>query len=306
MVTRRIIVGYDGSAAANAAMTAGPLLIPDAHAWVAHLWQPPFADGQLRKRLWSDPGLLDAFVDAVRREGAWRADQLATTGVTLARAAGWDAETLVQPVDGARGYGLAQLAQAMDPDVVLVGTRGLSSVPTVTAVLGGVSGALVRHSPKPVLILPYPLFRCEHAALQAGPVVVGWDGSPGSEAALVAANRLLPDRDLLLASVRRGGVEHATAGLSPGGGRSVVPVRVRPGHGPHGRTVAEALAGCARDNAAALLVVGSRGRSTAREILLGSVAMAALHHAHRPVLIVPQEVPGRAEHMSLKAGGDRR
>jgi nucleotide-binding universal stress UspA family protein len=78
----------------------------------------------------------------------------ATTGVTLARAAGWDAETLVQPADGARGYGLAQLAQAMDPDVVLVGIRGLSGVPIVMAVLGGVSGALVRHSPKPVLVVP--------------------------------------------------------------------------------------------------------------------------------------------------------
>ena len=38
---------------------------------------------------------------------------------------------------------------------------------------------------------------------------------------------------------------------------------------------------------AAVLVVGSRGRSALREILLGSVAMAALHHSPRPVVVVP-------------------
>jgi nucleotide-binding universal stress UspA family protein len=36
-----------------------------------------------------------------------------------------------------------------------------------------------------------------------------------------------------------------------------------------------------------VIVVGSRGRSARREILLGSVAMATLHRAHRPVLVVP-------------------
>ena len=62
-------------------------------------------------------------------------------------------------------------------------------------------------------------------------------------------------------------------------------------HGPAGtpgRAVADALAGYASTRSAALVVVGSRGRSATRELLLGSVAMATLHHAHRPVLVVPQ------------------
>jgi len=53
------------------------------------------------------------------------------------------------------------------------------------------------------------------------------------------------------------------------------------------RAVGDALSLCAKDRGAALIVVGSRGRSAARQILLGSVAMAVLHHAHRPVLVVP-------------------
>ena len=37
---------------------------------------------------------------------------------------------------------------------------------------------------------------------------------------------------------------------------------------------------------AAVLVVGSRGRSAIREVLLGSVARTAVHRTHRPVLVV--------------------
>jgi nucleotide-binding universal stress UspA family protein len=33
--------------------------------------------------------------------------------------------------------------------------------------------------------------------------------------------------------------------------------------------------------------VGSRGRSAAREIIVGSVAMSMLHNSHRPVMVVP-------------------
>jgi nucleotide-binding universal stress UspA family protein len=116
-------------------------------------------------------------------------------------------------------------------------------------------------------------------------VVIGWDGSPGAEAALVAANRLLPARNLVLASVRRDGSQDGA--VDPAPGRAVVPVRVRRGHGPTAHAVAEALAGCARANAAALVVVGSRGRSATEELLLGSVALATLQHAHRPVMVVP-------------------
>ena len=59
----------------------------------------------------------------------------------------------------------------------------------------------------------------------------------------------------------------------------------RPARGA--RAVADALAGFAAQRGAALIIVGSRGRSAWREILLGSVAMAVLHHGERPVLAVP-------------------
>lgn len=42
------------------------------------------------------------------------------------------------------------------------------------------------------------------------------------------------------------------------------------------------------ERAAAAIVVGSRGRGAMRELLLGSVAKAALHNVRRPVLVAPK------------------
>ncbi|MFC7530093.1 universal stress protein [Actinoplanes sp. GCM10030250] len=51
----------------------------------------------------------------------------------------------------------------------------------------------------------------------------------------------------------------------------------------------DGLAIAARDRKAAVTVLGSRGRSAVREIVLGSVAMSTLHRAHRLVLVVPHQ-----------------
>src|SRR5687768_14259766 len=96
----RMIVGYDGSPQASAAIDAGVALFPVAHAWITHLWTPPFASESLRRRLWNGTGHLDEFVVAVEREGEREAERLAANGVTLARAAGWAAEPLVRRTYG--------------------------------------------------------------------------------------------------------------------------------------------------------------------------------------------------------------
>ena len=43
---------------------------------------------------------------------------------------------------------------------------------------------------------------------------------------------------------------------------------------------------------ARVIVIGSRGRSAIAAAVLGSVSTGVLHHAHRPVLIVPPGEPG--------------
>ncbi|MFG1741070.1 universal stress protein [Micromonospora chalcea] len=283
------MVGYDGSPAASAAIEAGALLFPGAHAWIGHLWTPPFASEELRKRLWTGKRNINAFVEAIEREGGREADRLTSVGVMLARAAGWDAEPLVCRSYGGEGLRLAELADEKQSDVLLLGSRGLGGA---RAVLGSVSDMAVHYSPRPVLVVPHPLLTDEHDALAAGPVVVGWDASAGAEAALDSTRRLFPERDVVLVAVD--GDEGETPTPDTAGGQ-VTTVRVSAGRGAQGRAVAEALAAVATEHKASTVVVGSRGRTAMRKILLGSVAMATLHRAHRPVMVVPQSPVREAE-----------
>ncbi|MEU5942297.1 universal stress protein [Micromonospora sp. NPDC047548] len=134
----------------------------------------------------------------------------------------------------------------------------------------------------------------EYAALAAGPVVLGWDSSAGAGAAQTTARQLFPTRDLLLGSVGGDATEETTA-VATTGDQSVTAVEVHSGLGAPGRAVAEALTAFARDRGAALLMVGSRGRSAVRKILLGRVAIAAVHRAHRPVMVVPRNPTDRGD-----------
>jgi nucleotide-binding universal stress UspA family protein len=151
------------------------------------------------------------------------------------------------------------------------------------AVLGSVSDMVAHYSPVPVLVVPHPLLADERESAATGPVVVGDDGSDRARAAVAAAASLFPARELIAAAVLDGSA--SAAGAETAAGESVVLDPGRPARGARG--VADALAGFAAERGAALILVGSRGHSAWREILLGSVAMAVVHHAERPVLTVP-------------------
>ena len=282
----RVLVGYDGSPSAGAAIEVGASLIPEAQAWIGHLWTPPFASEALRRRLWKGAAAVNEFVDAIEREGAAEANRLAAMGVTVAVGAGWRAEALVERTYGGEGLQFTQLAEKLDPDLVLVGSRGLGGA---KAVLGSVSDMVVHCASQPVLVVAHPLLMAERAALIDGPVIVGWDGSVGATAALAAVTRLFPTRTLELVGVDQGDRNPPSAG-----GHDVVSLEADGRHVTVARTVAETLAGHARRRQAALVVVGSRRRSAVREILLGSVAAATLHHAHRPVMVVPHDASSDA------------
>ncbi|GIF23368.1 nucleotide-binding universal stress UspA family protein/effector-binding domain-containing protein [Actinoplanes tereljensis] len=284
MTSLQVIVGYDGSVAAGAAIEVAAALVPQAHARIAYLWVPPFADETLRRRLWHGTRRVDDFVAAVEREGAAESMRVATMGVALARAAGWEAEPLVERGYGGEGMQLAELAEKLEPDLLVLGSRGLGGA---HALLGSVSDMAVHYAPRPVLVVPHPLLLNERASLTAGPVLVGWDGSPGAQRALAVAEELFGRRRLVLAAVHDGAPEQP----APEGYEALTAEELA-GH-PSGRAVADALARLATEHKAAAVVVGSRGRSAIREILLGSVAMATLHHTARPVLVVPHRVRER-------------
>lgn len=66
-------------------------------------------------------------------------------------------------------------------------------------------------------------------------------------------------------------------------GLTEVTTRAERGGGP----VWAAIVDVADELNASLIVTGSRGLAGARSVILGSVSTRVLHHAHRPVLVVP-------------------
>jgi nucleotide-binding universal stress UspA family protein len=173
---------------------------------------------------------------------------------------------------------LAALAEERMPAALVVGSRGLSGV---RAVLGSVSDEAVHASPAPILVVPRFILTTERDVAASGAVLVGDDNSAGARRALHVVADLLGDRERIAAFV---GAED-DAPPAPDGARAAVLAPV--GVSDNARAIADALVRHAQAEGAALIVVGSRGRSAVREILLGSVAMAVLHHTDRPVLVVP-------------------
>jgi nucleotide-binding universal stress UspA family protein len=261
----RALVGYDGSPPSANAIEIAARLLPALRAVVVYVWSAPFASAELRRRLVRRATSLEELAALIEREGAAEAERVAAAGADLARRAGWDAEPLVRRAFGGEGIELARLAEELRPAVVVVGARGLRGV---RALLGSISDIVVHHSPVPVLVVPDRLDSDARNAVASGPVVVGDDGSAGAGDAHAAE---AAGADLAAAP-------HAERlSLDPPGPAE------RPAAG-----VARRLARLASERGAAAIVVGSRGRSAARKVLLGSVAMAALHHAARPVLVVPR------------------
>lgn len=73
-MTINVLVGYDGSPAANAAIEAGAMLFPDASASIAYLWTPPFGSKQLRRRLRLSARTIDELIHAIEKEGGREAE----------------------------------------------------------------------------------------------------------------------------------------------------------------------------------------------------------------------------------------
>jgi nucleotide-binding universal stress UspA family protein len=273
------MVGFDGSLAAGAAIDATATLLPHASAQILHLWTPPFTDETVRRRLWQGEHGMDGFVAAIEREGAALAGRIAATGVALAESAGWTAQPVAERCDGGHGLYLGELAGKLDVDLVLVGSRGLAGA---TAVLGSVSDMIVHYAPRPVLVVPYPLLTAQRQALPDGPIVLAWDGSDGAQGALAAVERLFAGRSTVLVWVSDG----ADQPSAPSAYELTV-VHRDGSRVTGGRSVSAALLAAADRHRAAVVAVGSRGRSAIPEILLGSVAMATLHRASVPVLVMP-------------------
>ncbi|MER6847430.1 MULTISPECIES: universal stress protein [Streptomyces] len=179
-------------------------------------------------------------------------------------------------------------AESRTADLIVVGSRGKGRV--VGLLLGSAPVALAALSHCPVMTV-----RAEHRpSAGAGPVVLGVDGSPGSdqEAVDVAFAEAAQRRAELVAvhAWQSGGA--ADADPESSAHRLAQAVAGRAAGCPDVSVRRELVRGKARDalleasKAAQLLVVGARGRGGVAGLVLGSVSQAVMTHAHCPVVTV--------------------
>ena len=189
------------------------------------------------------------------------------------------------------------IAASSRAGIVVIGARGHGAVSGL--LLGSVSQHVGQHASCPVVVTR------ERANPHQHRIVVGVDGSPGSDKAIDFAIEIAARKEVPLVAVHgwrdRSGATTGTG--SPAWSKTIE--RIQTGE----RLLGDALAGWAAkypqveivreaipvhparlladaSEHAALVVVGSRGRGGFVGLLLGSVSQSVLHHAHCPVAVV--------------------
>jgi nucleotide-binding universal stress UspA family protein len=152
MSDRPVLLCFDGSEDATAAIAAASELLATRTAVVLTVWEPV--------AIWEpyDPGaLLSAGVARLGAEalgldeiGTQVAQEKVDRGVEIARTAGFDARGVI--AGGKTWHAICETAAELEAAAIVLGARGLSRIESM--VLGSVSSAVVMHARRPVLVIP--------------------------------------------------------------------------------------------------------------------------------------------------------
>jgi nucleotide-binding universal stress UspA family protein len=281
--SRPVLVGVDGSRSATEAVRWAAAEARRRHTGLrlveAFGWMPVEGSSDARKL---EPSYRDVLVQAAR-------ERLAAAAAVAAEVAP-EVEVSTELLSD---YPLPRMVtESRTAQLVVVGDRGLSGLTGL--LIGSVGIGLAAHAACPTVVV--------RGAEHNGPVVVGVDGSPVSEAALAYAFEAASVRQVPLVAVHawqdamidtsvellydwtavEAGEQQVLAERLAGWASKYpdvaverVVVRDRPAHALQERSVG-----------AGLLVVGSRGRGGLVGAVLGSVSQKLLHHAACPVVIV--------------------
>ena len=214
----RLLIGYDGSESARAAILVARALFGPADATVAHVHPPPptvASAGIARAAL--PQAVITEGVTKLRAEVEAEARAITDAGVEFARTAGLGAEPSLR-FALTPWRELLEVAAESDADAIVCGTAGEG--PIERAVLGSTASSLLYHADRPLLVVPGGVTDV------AGPVLAGYDGSDGARAALRFAAAGLSRSRLLVAHA----VDSRSSERGRGGGRGGR--RVRPVAGP--------------------------------------------------------------------------
>jgi nucleotide-binding universal stress UspA family protein len=275
----RLLIGYDGSEPARAAIAAAGALFGPVDATVAHVHPSPptLAGAGLARAALPDTMIAEGIAN-LREQAEAEARRVTDEGVAFARSAGLRADpSVLWAVTPWR----ALRAAAAEADVIVCGTAGEG--PLERAVLGSTASSLLHHLDRPLLVVP------AGTGAAGGPVFVGFDGSDGARAALRFAAEHVSGAPLVIAHAvdsRSGEPEEGVAAEGVAFARALgLDARALSPVG--GRSAWRTLLAAAQEHDATGLLVGSRGRGAVASTVLGSVASGLVHAAALPVLVVP-------------------
>jgi len=168
-----ILLCYDGSADAQAAIDHCALLMPGSHVEVLVVWETILETMTRTGAMGMGFGLLgvedDASADAAIEKGA---QATAAEGAQRAIAAGLLAQPREANCNGGTAETILAVADDLDADVIVLGTRGRGNVKSL--MLGSVSHAVLHHADRSVLVVPSASLAeqrhnwAEHAQITAG------------------------------------------------------------------------------------------------------------------------------------------
>jgi len=274
---QRIIVGYDGSdearwavlwAADEAERTGSQLYIVNAYQIV---WAGAYYSAAAEQSA------------AAREVG----EQLVADITARVRERGTGIEVIGISMEAPAASALLELADT-GARLIVVGNRGAGGLTNL--LMGSVSQQVATHAHVPVVVVR------GRSAAEDGPVVVGVDGSTGSEDALALAFEAARARHTGLVAIRAHVMPAQPAQPLPEveeHERAALNVSLAPWLEKYQDVKVEALVTAGRaakvlvgvSHTAQLVVVGSRGHGGFAGLLLGSVGQQLMHHAECPVLI---------------------
>lgn len=144
-----ILIAYDGSVDADAAIDRAAKLLPGQETTVLAVWEQIV---DVLTRTGSGFALGDVDYEAVDKSAEGHARELAEKGVQRAGAAGLTARAHVQARDTSIAESILAAADEVEADVIVMGTRGLTRFKSV--LLGSVSHAVLQHADRPVMVVP--------------------------------------------------------------------------------------------------------------------------------------------------------
>ncbi|HZL47789.1 MAG TPA: universal stress protein [Solirubrobacteraceae bacterium] len=153
-----IVIAYDGSEAARAAVNEAAALFGSRHAIVITVWEPGLADFMLMPGAMGTGTMMmpydPATVQEIDKAAEDHARDIAEDGMKLAQAGGLEAEALAVPDAVDVADTILSTAKERDAAAIVIGSRGLKGFKS--KLMGSSSTSVLSRSERPVVVVHQP------------------------------------------------------------------------------------------------------------------------------------------------------